>query len=86
MILPTIQSFRPITQAEGEDFLTKPLPLSNFFITATLQRLHDTSAETKGRTHIVLGHANTTTTMERYVHSSMGLKRINRDKLTAAGL
>lgn len=60
--------------------------MSNFFITATLQRLHDTSAETKGRTHIVLGHANTTTTMERYVHSSMGLKRINRDKLTAAGL
>ena len=59
--------------------------MSNFFITATLQRLHDTSAETKGRTHIALGHANTTT-MERYVHSSMGLKRINRDKLTAAGL
>ena len=26
MILPTIQSFRPITKAEGEDFLTKPLP------------------------------------------------------------
>ena len=60
--------------------------MSNFFITATLQRLHDTSAETQGRTHIVLGHANTTTTMERYAHSSMGLKRINRDKLTAAGL
>ena len=26
LILPTIQSFRPITKAKGEDFLTKPLP------------------------------------------------------------
>lgn len=34
----------------------------------------------------VLGHANTTITLERYVHSSMELKRVNMDKLTAAGL
>ena len=34
----------------------------------------------------VLGHANTTITLERYVHSSMELKRTNMDKLAAAGL
>ena len=34
----------------------------------------------------VLGHANTTITMERYVHSSVELKRLNMDMLTAAGL
>ena len=34
----------------------------------------------------VLGHANTTITLERYVHSSMELKRSNMDKLTAVGL
>lgn len=34
----------------------------------------------------VLGHANTTTTLERYVHSSMELKRSNMDKLAAVGL
>lgn len=31
----------------------------------------------------VLGHATTTITLERYVHSSMELKRSNMDKLTA---
>lgn len=34
----------------------------------------------------VLGHANTTITLERYVHSSMELKRLNMDKLAAVGL
>lgn len=34
----------------------------------------------------VLGHATTTITLERYVHSSMELKRSNMDKLAAAGL
>ena len=33
----------------------------------------------------VLGHANTSITLERYVHSSMDLKRANMDKLTAVG-
>ena len=33
----------------------------------------------------VLGHANTSITLERYVHSSMELKRENMDKLTAVG-
>ena len=34
----------------------------------------------------VLGHATTTITLERYVHSSMELKRSNMNKLKAAGL
>ena len=34
----------------------------------------------------VLGHANTTITLNRYVHSSMELKRANMDKLSAVGL
>ncbi len=34
----------------------------------------------------VLGHANTTITLDRYVHSSMELKRANMDKLSAVGL
>ncbi len=34
----------------------------------------------------ILGHAGTSITLERYVHSSMELKRANMDKLTAAGL
>lgn len=34
----------------------------------------------------VLGHSTTTITLERYVHSSMELKRSNMDKLTAVGL
>lgn len=34
----------------------------------------------------VLGHATTAITLERYVHSSAELKRINMDKLTDAGL
>ena len=34
----------------------------------------------------ILGHSNTTITLERYVHSSMKLKRSNMDKLTAVGL
>ncbi len=34
----------------------------------------------------VLGHATTTITLERYVHSSMELKRDNMNKLAAAGL
>ncbi len=33
----------------------------------------------------VLGHANTTITLDRYVHSSMELKRDNMSKLEAAG-
>ena len=33
----------------------------------------------------VLGHASTTITLERYVHSSMQLKRDNMNKLAAAG-
>ena len=33
----------------------------------------------------VLGHATTTITMERYVHSSLELKRSNMDKLAAIG-
>ena len=33
----------------------------------------------------ILGHANTTITLDRYVHSSMELKRENMDKLAAAG-
>ena len=34
----------------------------------------------------VLGHSTTTVTLERYVHSSMELKRRNMAKLTSAGL
>ena len=34
----------------------------------------------------ILGHANTTITMDCYVHSSMDLKRANMEKLTAVGL
>ena len=34
----------------------------------------------------VLGHATTTITLDRYVHSSMELKRDNMNKLAAAGL
>lgn len=34
----------------------------------------------------ILGHANTTITLERYVHSSMELKRDNMNKLALAGL
>lgn len=34
----------------------------------------------------ILGHANTTITLERYVHSSMNLKRDNMRKLAALGL
>lgn len=34
----------------------------------------------------ILGHANTTITLNRYVHSSMELKRENMDKLAAVGL
>ena len=34
----------------------------------------------------ILGHAGTSITLERYVHSSMELKRANMNKLTAAGL
>ncbi|MBR5248581.1 MAG: site-specific integrase [Lachnospiraceae bacterium] len=34
----------------------------------------------------VLGHASTKVTLDRYVHSSMDLKRINMDKLPAYGL
>lgn len=34
----------------------------------------------------ILGHASTTITLERYVHSSMELKRANMDKLSAIGL
>lgn len=34
----------------------------------------------------ILGHASTTITLERYVHSSMELKRANMDKLAAVGL
>ena len=33
----------------------------------------------------VLGHANTTITLERYVHSSMELKRANMNKLASVG-
>ena len=33
----------------------------------------------------VLGHASTTVTLERYVHSSMELKRDNMNKLAAVG-
>ena len=33
----------------------------------------------------ILGHAGTAITLERYVHSSMQLKRINMDKLAAVG-
>ncbi len=34
----------------------------------------------------ILGHANTTITLDRYVHSSIEMKRANMDKLTAVGL
>lgn len=34
----------------------------------------------------ILGHANTSITLNRYVHSSMDLKRDNMQKLVAAGL
>ncbi len=34
----------------------------------------------------ILGHANTSITMNRYVHSSLELKRDNMDKLSAVGL
>lgn len=34
----------------------------------------------------ILGHANTTITLDRYVHASMALKRENMDKLSAIGL
>ena len=33
----------------------------------------------------VLGHANTAITLDRYVHSSLALKRDNMKKLEAAG-
>ena len=33
----------------------------------------------------ILGHANTTITLDRYVHASMELKRVNMSKLAAAG-
>ena len=33
----------------------------------------------------VLGHANTTITLDRYVHSSMEMKRDNMSKLEAVG-
>lgn len=33
----------------------------------------------------ILGHANTSITLNRYVHSSMELKRLNMSKMTAAG-
>ncbi len=34
----------------------------------------------------ILGHANTSITLDRYVHSSLELKRENMDKLSAVGL
>ena len=34
----------------------------------------------------ILGHATTTITLDRYVHSSMELKRTNMDKLSSVGL
>ena len=34
----------------------------------------------------ILGHASTKVTLDRYVHSSLELKRINMDKLAAVGL
>ena len=34
----------------------------------------------------ILGHSTTALTMERYVHSSLKLKRENMQKLTAVGL
>ena len=34
----------------------------------------------------ILGHANTSITMDRYVHSSLALKRTNMDKLASVGL
>ena len=34
----------------------------------------------------ILGHSTTTITLERYVHSSMELKRDNMNKLAAVGL
>lgn len=34
----------------------------------------------------ILGHSNTTITLDRYVHSSMELKRDNMNKLSAVGL
>lgn len=34
----------------------------------------------------ILGHANTTITLDRYVHSSMDTKRANMEKLSAVGL
>ena len=34
----------------------------------------------------ILGHANTTITLDRYVHSSMEMKRANMEKLSAVGL
>ena len=34
----------------------------------------------------ILGHANTTITLEKYVHSSLELKRNNMNKLSAVGL
>lgn len=34
----------------------------------------------------ILGHATTVITMERYVHSSLSLKRENMQKLTAVGM
>ena len=34
----------------------------------------------------ILGHANTSITLNRYVHSSMKLKRENMEKLAAVGL
>ena len=33
----------------------------------------------------ILGHSNTTITLDRYVHSSMKLKRENMEKLSALG-
>lgn len=34
----------------------------------------------------ILGHANTTITLNRYVHTSLGLKRTNMDKLAALAM
>ncbi len=45
-----------------------------------------TKSELESRPGEILGHSTTTVTLDRYVHSSMELKRANMSKLDTAGL
>ncbi len=70
------QHYMKICALEGVHFHT----LRHTFAT----RCVEVGFETKSLSE-VLGHASTTITLNRYVHSSMDLKRENMNKLSAAG-